>query len=261
MSLYTKTIPNLISEFAPEADAVEHQLNIDNNFLYYKLLSEGAVKLSIKLDYTLITEHNNYYDQTMWAFTGPCINAALSGLSQAENKNTYFYSITEEDIIPVLKRTILTKFSKLFETPGLNAHCLFRFFVPSASMSPNDIDYIFGADENYTASVKYNNSTAQTTELNKMFDLVEPIQITTNKDSSNINPGDTITVNVSTAANISFVYVEQISGNINRTMVPLQNGIGNFTVSTSGLETGDVISFKVGFKYATGLAKFTKVIS
>jgi hypothetical protein len=48
------------------------------------------------------------------------------------------------------------------------------------------------------------------------------------------------------------VYIEPIIGNVNKTRVDLINGIGNITVSSAGLNAGDIIRIKAGWKWWKG---------
>ena len=60
---------------------------------------------------------------------------------------------------------------------------------------------------------------------------------------------DMVIFNVSVDQNISQVYVGQDSGSVVKTKVPVVNGVASIKILKSGLETGDTISAKIGYKY------------
>lgn len=48
------------------------------------------------------------------------------------------------------------------------------------------------------------------------------------------------------------VYIEPIIGSVNKTRVSLVNGVGEFVISSAGLNAGDVIRVKLGWKFWPG---------
>lgn len=81
-------------------------------------------------------------------------------------------------------------------------------------------------------------------------------EITTTSTTS----GDVITVNVSTDPKVSKIYLDSTVGYLPKAVVNLTNGTGSFKVITTGLETGDVVSVKLGFKKWSNRSTFTKTI-
>jgi hypothetical protein len=88
---------------------------------------------------------------------------------------------------------------------------------------------------------------------------VDPITVTGPETAT---AGSTVTVNVSTTAGVGFVYLEQVHGMLPRVKIPLNpQGQGSFNVLTTGMETGDEIEVKVGFKKWTNVTTYTKTLS
>jgi hypothetical protein len=72
--------------------------------------------------------------------------------------------------------------------------------------------------------------------------------------------GDVITVNVTTDERIDFLYLQTNTGFLPKTKIPLTNGTGSFKVITTGLDSGDTVSVKIGFKFWLAQTTFTKTI-
>jgi hypothetical protein len=73
--------------------------------------------------------------------------------------------------------------------------------------------------------------------------------------------GEIITVNFTTDPIVEFIYLEQSAGALPKVKIPVdENGNGSFKVITTGLEEGDEVRVKLGFKFWTAKATFTKTI-
>jgi hypothetical protein len=88
--------------------------------------------------------------------------------------------------------------------------------------------------------------------------LITPITAT---GPSSISPDSVFSVDVSTDSSISAIYVEQVHGVLPRLKIPLTNGAGTFKVSTIGMESGDNVEVKIGFKKYTNVVTYTKTVS
>lgn len=79
---------------------------------------------------------------------------------------------------------------------------------------------------------------------NKLHEtLMDPIDIVS------VDQSDTyLTVSV-TAAEVDYIYLEQVSGFLAKTKIPVVNGSATFKVSTIGLDAGDEVITKIGYKY------------
>lgn len=60
--------------------------------------------------------------------------------------------------------------------------------------------------------------------------------------------------------NIQFVYLEQQVGFINKAKVNLTNGVGNFSVLTTGLDIGANVVVRFGYKFFTNVSQFTHTL-
>jgi hypothetical protein len=238
-----------------------HSIVVEENWIKYRLMSNEVILVSVKFDFQQFKTHNNYYDQTLWAFDDEAIKQSIVELNESENKNNFYYTVFNDDIIPVFKKTLSLKLPKIFQTPGLNACALIRFFVKSVNINSEELDIIFATGANTNVSYYYNDEAITPQILDKYMTLVSDITYTTDKDNSTINPGDEINVTVSTDQTITYVYVEPISALVNKTIVPIVNGTGTFKIYTADLESGDIVSVKIAHKYVAGVTSLIKTIS
>jgi hypothetical protein len=72
--------------------------------------------------------------------------------------------------------------------------------------------------------------------------------------------GDIVTVNFTTDSKMNNIYLVQSQGYLPKLKIPVTNGAGSFKVVTTGMDTGDVVKVKLGFKYWTNATEFTKVL-
>jgi hypothetical protein len=241
------------------ADVLQHSISIDGNWVKYRLLADSNILVSVKFDFNSLKSNSLFADQTLWAFKYESIENSINSLNDQTDKTNFYTTLTADDIICVFKRTLPLKLPKIFESPGLTVCTLVSFFVENADITSSDLDFVF-ANNNITEIIKNNQPTTAET-LDKFLSLPAEITCTTDKDTSAIEVGDIVNVTISTKPGIKYVYVEELNGKPNKSIVSINNGQGTFSVDTSNLVSGDLVSFKLGFKYLTGLCSFSKVIS
>jgi hypothetical protein len=86
-------------------------------------------------------------------------------------------------------------------------------------------------------------------------DLIPEITVT----SSTVS-GDVVTVNFTTESNINEIYLVQDYGYLPKTRVPVTNGSGTFKVVTTGMDPGDEVIVKMGYKFFVNRNTFTKTL-
>jgi hypothetical protein len=72
--------------------------------------------------------------------------------------------------------------------------------------------------------------------------------------------GDIITVNFTTDSKINNIFLVQSDGYLPKLKIPVTNGAGSFKVVTTGMDTGDIVRVKMGFKYWVNRTEFTKTL-
>lgn len=136
----------------------------------------------------------------------------------------------------------------------------FCIFVPTTQNATME-DFIYRIAERQGLNVEYTGPSASKVldESIKYSEFLSNITLSSN--STTVNPDSSITVNVQTDTFIKQVYLEQVSGMLNKTRVNLTNGQGSFKLFATGLESGETLRVKAGFKNFTGVSDFSINVS
>lgn len=92
----------------------------------------------------------------------------------------------------------------------------------------------------------------QAEQLMKINDVMSDITVTGHTIS-----GDIITVNFTTEDDVDFIYLEQNVGYLPKTKIPVVNKTGSFKIVTTGLDSGDIVLVKIGFRFWVNRTTFT----
>jgi hypothetical protein len=249
---------------------------IENDIIWFKLINveEDKTYLNIKLPYSQIMNHIDICDQSLWEFNcSEYINNPENTQDATDIKELPPVTLSRTDITNAFRRTLNNKSTLIFPVSSWNGP--FTIFVPYVN-SPIE-EWIFvvrntngivpqqGEPYTNTFNMTYtgpSGSTATITEGTGTFvrstnpvwkDLISAPKV----DSFVVNDG-VINVEISVDnPNIQFVYLEQQVGFINKTKVKLINGIGNFSVLTTGLDLGETVVVRLGYKFFTNASQFT----
>jgi hypothetical protein len=272
---YGKTLPEVPLQFW-------FDITSEPDVIWFKFinLALNSTVFNLKLDYNLIKNNANYDDQTMWTLFD---NFKLDHDNHIKNSDDP-YIVSADKILSLLSQTYVSK-EKQFSKKYINANYLpFKIFVPYKNCPLNEVifyvakpaisnDYrkvpiSFTGPDGSTATITSTSITEENAQLTPgspghkagWLDLISDITVQT--DSTTVNVGDTVVVNITTEnTNISTVYLEPVIGTVNKTRVRLTNGQGSFIVKTDDLEAGDEIRIKLGYKFFTGAAEFVKVVT
>ena len=215
--------------------------------------------------------------QTLWYIADSVVN---DNTPDDETLDAQEYNVSTGELINSYASTLA---SKDFAILGKNS--LIAFFVTKDNPSANDIIPIIirpavktdGDNWNETPEIGYHGITlfeghedyadhtvTVTGNLTKhaldpviklTFELMPEITVT-----SSTLEGDIMTVNFETADTVNFIYLVQDAGYLPKVKVPVTNGSGSFKVVTTGMDTGDVVKVKLGFKYWTNRTTFTTTL-
>jgi hypothetical protein len=216
------------------------------NFDINRETADGeASNLSFKIKISDITSNINFGEQTIWAIDD-------AGIEKLDEENPI---ILNTYIIPVLSKSMLLKdtpsntvdikntlFYIVFKTKNIT-DVVFRVMQQNP-----DLQFLGGTGEQIT----------YTTE-ESWKDLMSTISATSQQTT--VTAGDDITVNITCGDDIETVYLEPITGYLPKTRVNITNKTGSFVIKTDGLTSGDIVSVKLGYKYFTGAAVFTKTLA
>ena len=203
-------------------------------------------------------------------------DTVAEGVNQ-DDRNADMVTLKQSDFINSLAATLPTRD---FNILGRNS--LIAFYVSKDNPTPDDIVVIIvrpvvSTDSDYNEILpemivnnieisegEGDNRVTVTGNLTKhpsdplklmMFELLPEITVT----SSTVS-GDVITVNFTTDEQINNIYLVQDSGYLPKTKIPVTNGAGTFKVVTTGMDPGDTVRVKMGFKYWVSRNDFTRTL-
>ena len=228
----------------------KHWFDLSNNIIHYKLINESENKtyIDVSIPFSEIKNHVNFADQTMWGINNDSLSkTTLSG----------------SDLVPLLTLSLIKKNPVLISSEFGAQFSPFRIFVPGKNSSLEDCVFqIKIPDTTVDSFPDVNVSVGGPSYTNEQIGSLANWKnlIQTPSLQSTITPGN-IKVDVTvTDTDISEVFLESIVGSVDRTRVVLTNGVGRFNISTSSLQTGEVVRVKLGYKYFTGVTEFTATV-
>jgi hypothetical protein len=199
-----------------------------------------------------------FVDQTLWTRVSRDVLPI-----QEDSEQSYVYSpleLHESALIDVFGETLITKPKTLTNPSSTHAASLYTIFVPDSSDFTSCVIRLM-FDAKYEAGFEVEGPAASSfvDEHVKFEDLVSPITLSSTQTS--VTPNSSISVTVNSDSFIDEVYLESVSGILNKTRVKLTNGQGKFSILTTDLEVGEEVRVKAGHKKWSGIASFSKEIS
>lgn len=235
----------------------KHLLNITSNELKYKFIRTSDEKIlynfSIQLDQI---KSSALCDSQSFVIPS---DISINGSSGSE---TEIQLITQDLVFPLPSASFNKNRSLVINADSSNIYFSpLRIFIPNKNGDFTTFEYsVYNEVNGFEIDVEVNSPNTVSTELRGWRNFFSTITTTTQQ--SVVTAGDTIIVNVSSSDNtLDMVFLEPITGIVDRTRVKLTNGVGSFNILTSSLQAADVAEVKVNFKQFTGVARFTKTIS
>jgi len=186
-------------------------------------------------------------------------------------------TIVDTDLVNSFANTLPTKNFNIYGTQGLIVFwvtkdnptpadiiaCIVRPVVSTdpdydtilPEMQRNNIPITEQGDHRVTVTGNLTKHPNDPTVLMVLDTLLPEITVT----SSTVS-GDIVTVNFTTDSKINNIYLVQSEGYLPKSKIPVTNGTGSFKVVTTGLDAGDTIKVKMGFKYWVNRTEFTKTL-
>lgn len=255
--IYGVTHPVTLQESEqPESITYKNEINLlENDIIHYKLISvyDDKVVYDLKIDIEDIKSQSSYDEQTLWAIDDAFLN-----------NNKYADNI----VVPsgvyrnVFSQTVLGKTQFVDYAFGFGLSPL-KIFIPSAQSTINDI-YILICEGGLNVTDPQINVVVEGDIQSENIDftnkslLVDAITIS----ASNNSPvaGDDINITINAPGNVGYVYVQPLVGIVNKTRVKMTNGVGNVTIKTDSLSSGDEVDIKFGYRYFTNVVRYTKTL-
>ena len=213
-------------------------IDVAENKIILKCVGDEGTLFAFKIDINDIQNRADFYEQTIWAIDAEAIYE-YNKIVLEEGEDAY-YDVDQQFIINLLKNSLPTKNSKI-TTINIIQYGPQMFFPYDNNTADDIIFKVYNKDgvTTFNSSSEINNAS-----LASWKDLFA----TPTVDSIDVLE-DMVIFNVSVDQNISQVYVGQDSGSVVKTKVPVVNGVASIKILKSGLETGDTIAAKIGYKY------------
>ena len=221
-------------------------------------IQENKIYSKIQLSYSAIKEDKAFASQSLYEFKFDPYSEDTQILNYTSIKNKLAETFNNRTI-PVNKYTIedIAPF-KLFvpSTTSSLDECIFVIATPnSIDVEPTETGYT----KNITVQFSGAAATAAITQANDTGGFIQLCNIPVATELSRTD--DTITVGVSVSdTSIPQVFLEPVYGSVNKTRVNMTAGSGTFTILTTGLNSGDAIRIKLGYKYIDGLSNFITTV-
>ena len=251
-------------------------LNLTGTTLDVVFKNETANRIinNFKIDTSMFSTADG---QTLWYIKDSVVNA---NTPDDEATNAEEYIVNQGDLVNSYANTLA---SKDFNILGDNT--VIAFYVTKDNPSADDIIPIIirpavkadGQYWNSTPDSEYFNvempnsenyadhTVTVTGNLTKhpldpivklTFELMPEIIVT-----SSTQTGDILTVNFDvTSDKVNFIYLVQDGGYLPKLKIPVTNGSGSFKVITTGMDSGDLVRVKMGFRYWVNRNTFTKTL-
>jgi hypothetical protein len=214
--------------------------------------------VDFKIPFDIITENRAIGDQTLWTIKDEFLKSWAS-----PGSDVYRQVLTQNDVINIGATTLITKDSTIIKQEYNNYYSPIRIFVPSKSSTVADVTVIFVGgydipeDSRHHTALVHNPVPTQVVE--SWIELLDTITIT---GPATVNEDEVVDLNVTCSnTSVTEIFVEPVIGSVNKTRIFLDNGQGVLKVNTFGLSSGDEINIKFGYKYFTGISRYTKTVS
>lgn len=205
-----------------------------------------------KIELDSLKSLNGFVDQTLWTTLDSVDFIEVDGQQSP-------ITIHPGQIVDILSKTLSSKSMKNSAESGYS-RTPFVIYVGDSSGDFDDFTMILRLDNLEEFVFEGPSASSITNEIVQYAkDLIPPITLSSTQTSVGVD--SSITVNVSTDPSVKEIYLEQVYGILNKMRVPLTNGSGTFNILTTGLEVGDMIRVKAGYKKYTGIADFNITVS
>jgi hypothetical protein len=249
-------------------------LNLTGNILKAKFINvteNNRIINNFSIDMSYLS---NADACTLWYIKDDII---LSNISKVLAADAEELTIVDTDLVNSFANTLPTKNFNIYgiyglivfyvtkdnPTPADIITCIIRPVVSTDTeyntvlpeMLRNNIQIHPLGDYRVTVTGNLTKHSADPTVLMVLDTLLPEITVT----SSTVS-GDIVTVNFTTDSKINNIYLVQSEGYLPKSKIPVTNGTGSFKVVTTGMDAGDTIKVKMGFKYWVNRTEFTKTL-
>jgi hypothetical protein len=215
-----------------------------------------------KLPLTALQGNTGFSDQSLWAIADNVKLETGERNKFDQNGDPEAWVISSNELVDAFANTVATKPSVSYTDSSPAYDTTYDVFVPFLNgLDMTKCEYRLYLDQNLTYEIDPTSpAAADIVDVSgRVKEMIAPITVT---GPSTIDADSTITVDVTTIPGIYAVYLEQVYGILPKTKVLIDAaGNGSFKVLTSGMDVGDTVEVKVGFKKWVNRATYSKTIS
>ncbi len=249
------------------------EMNTSGNFLTFKMTNttENKVVYNFKVD---VSTFFDKYAQTLWIVKDEFMDEFMWKSEETTLNSEHFYESFSQTYVSKSSTawTNKTLFGLYVRAEGDNVN---MEDVDVLLIHPRSVNYVAPAgreieprwafddplvtkdhDVTITGNVELKQEWLPLTVVPKLhLPIIDGIQL------SSTRVDDTFTINVTTYPKVSYVYVTSNAGILPKTKVAIdETGQGSFKVLTTGLDTGDEIIVKVGYRSLTNIGNLTLTV-
>lgn len=243
----------------PVAQNIKISISKVENSILVSVLNKDTdnTVFDVEIPFDSIKNNSSFAAQTLWCIS----DSIIPQYTYIDYSTSERHVVKPEELVNMFSTTLLTQ-EKFIAQPKFSSYrSPVRIFVPFKEATIDDV-YIVGMpatplDRPVELNVELDMPEADVIETWK--DLVSVITVT---GPTTVNADEIIDLTIqSSDLSVEEIYVEPVSGFVNKNRVALTNGVGTLKVNCLGLEAGDKIDIKLGYKYLTGMTRYIKSIS
>jgi hypothetical protein len=205
-----------------------------------------------KIDLASLNTLNGFVDQTLWTTQETDDFTEVDGVQS-------FIQIHPAQMVDILSKTLSSKSIHTNDTSGYNK-TPYVIYVPDSNGNFDDFTLVLKVNTLNEFIIEGPSASDVTSEVVAGATALIPT-VTLSSTQTTVGPDSTISIDVTTDPSVKEVYLEQIYGMLNKTRVPMTNGVGSFQLFTTGLNSGEQAKVKAGFRKFTGTASFSITVS
>lgn len=167
---------------------------------------------------------------------------------------------THNDMVMMLDETYISKANLPNSSPIWNS--LYFLYFNDVPTSMEDATLIIrtpskrDASDDYVYDGPYKTQLESAGYINMYTDLLPEFTLTASANTVSADSHVDVTVNV-TSGSLKEVWIEPVCGIVNKQRVTITNNVGKFKLYSTGLEVGDVMRVKTGFRKIQGWESLT----
>lgn len=218
-------------------------------------LTEKKYLVWQKLPISVLQNITGFNDQTGWSVDDRTVKLDFS------NDSPTARILGDYDLVDIFSTTLISKPSSLSTRQSPHYQSSWSLFVPfvkDAVMTDFVYRLKFDIGLNYVIDPSSPSKLDIIDGEPAFKDLIAPITVT---NPQTLTADSVAQVNVSTLPGIDSLYIEPIVGQVNKTKVTLNNGVGSFNIITAGLSAGEIVEVKLGYKKWSNVIKYTQTIA